>query len=77
MQVMVRAVGLVKNYLAGKTSSLMVEINPTTTVHDLLLQLDVPENEIMRVAVNNQIVPFEQRLLDGDEVRLIPPIAGG
>lgn len=32
---------------------------------------------VMRVAVNRRYVPYDTKLADGDEIALIPPVAGG
>lgn len=32
---------------------------------------------VMRVAVNCRYVPYDTKLSDGDEIALIPPVAGG
>ncbi len=32
---------------------------------------------VMRVAVNCRYVPHDTKLADGDEIALIPPVAGG
>ncbi len=32
---------------------------------------------VMRVAVNCRYVPYDTKLADGDEIALIPPVAGG
>ena len=77
MQVTLHAVGYLKKYISRQTQSIQVDITPETTVRALLEQLTIPENEVLRVAVNDQIVPYDYSLKDGDEVRVIPPIAGG
>lgn len=41
--------------------------------HDVLARL----RRHLRVAVNQEMVPLEHRLSDGDELALIPPVAGG
>lgn len=32
---------------------------------------------VMRVAVNRRYVPYDTKIADGDELALIPPVAGG
>ena len=40
--------------------------------HRLVLPVDR-----IRVAVNDQLVPWDHALADGDEVAFLPPVAGG
>ena len=77
MQVRVHAVGYLKKYTKEPPQSVQVTITPETTARVLLSNLGIPEGEVLRVAVNEQIVDFDYVLQDGDEVRIIPPIAGG
>jgi molybdopterin converting factor subunit 1 len=55
----------------------------TATVSDLWTALcaEYPQLEpleaAMTFAVNREYVPRDHRLLDGDEVALIPPVSGG
>lgn len=67
--------------LAGREEA-TVEIAPGSTVSDLLDVLrgrsglgEIPVRPA--VAVNREYAPPERRLVDDDEVALIPPVAGG
>ena len=63
-------------------TALELPITPGTSVNDLIRQIrSLPGSEIVsdtaRVAVNRQFA-FPDQLVDpGDEVALIPPVAGG
>jgi sulfur carrier protein ThiS len=77
MQVQVNAVGFLKRYTSRQVASVQVEVNPGTTVHELFELLGIPEEEVLRVAVNDQIVMSDHVLTPYDTVRVIPPIGGG
>jgi molybdopterin converting factor small subunit len=54
-----------------------LELPDGATVDRLLRELAIPDDETQVIIVNNESVDFERRLQDGDEVILIPPLAGG
>ena len=47
------------------------------TVDNLISTLNIPREEVKIVFVNNIKVKLEDKLQDGDEVGIFPPIAGG
>jgi molybdopterin converting factor subunit 1 len=65
------------------TGSLRVQMEPGATVGELLEAVRgrgdgfaaLPERPA--VAVNHQVVPHGHTLFPGDEVALLPPVAGG
>lgn len=65
--------------IAG-TSRREVELPAHARVSDLLARLrdegvDLPDGA--SVAVNRRYAPAHRELVDGDEVALVPPVAGG
>lgn len=66
-----------------KTDIVEVQLPIGATAGDALRAVCVSEDEVarwqrcMRVAVNCKYVPHDRVLRDGDEVALIPPVAGG
>ena len=48
-----------------------------STVENLISILKIPKEEVKIVFVNNIKVKLDDRLQDGDEVGIFPPIAGG
>ena len=55
-----------------------VEMEEGATVQDLLTALNVPIERVYLIMVNNEHVRDHNRALaKGDEVLLLPPIAGG
>ena len=77
MQVQVHAVGFLKRYTSRQVPSVWVEVSPGMTVRQLLESLDIPEGEVLRVAVNDQIVALDHEIAPHSTVRVIPPIGGG
>jgi molybdopterin converting factor small subunit len=64
------------------TNALEIPITPGTSVNDLIRQIRaLPGSEIVRdsarVAINRQFARPDQLVGPGDEVALIPPVAGG
>ncbi len=47
------------------------------TVDDLLKTLMIDMTEVCTLSINTKIATFDQVLLDGDNVTIIPPIGGG
>ncbi len=46
-------------------------------VSDLIHKLNIPEEEVKIVFINNLKAALDQKLDDGDEIGIFPPIAGG
>lgn len=65
------------------TGDMSVELEDGATVSDALdlVQQSAPKRWIiptsLMTAVNNEYVPFNKSLKDGDELALIPPVSGG
>lgn len=57
--------------------SLTLELPEGATVADLLRELRAPERLDVLIAINDEQVDEATPLQDGDEVELIPAIAGG
>jgi len=53
------------------------EIEPGTSVGEVIADLKIPENICHLRIVNNVHVPLDHILRDGDTLALFPPIAGG
>jgi molybdopterin converting factor small subunit len=52
-------------------------LSPDQTIHDLLVTLDVPMDEVQLVFVNGVKQDVTCPLKDGDRVGIFPPIGGG
>lgn len=52
-------------------------IEPGTTVHNLLKQLGIPEDEIKLIFINGIKSDFASALLGGERVGVFPPVGGG
>ncbi len=64
-----------------KGNRVELEVAEGTTVNDLIARFRVPERSAHLVLVNGAFVPpqarAERRLVEGDELAIWPPIAGG
>ena len=75
MEVHVKLRGVLKSLTPPDAK---VEMEEGATVQDLLTTLNVPTERVHLVMVNNEHVRDHNRALAaGDEVLLLPPIAGG
>ncbi len=79
MQVRVRLLATYYKYLPpdAEGSSFPVEVEPGTTVEDLVATLPVPGGDASVVLVNGRGAQPRQVLQEGDVVCLFPAIAGG
>ena len=80
MEVEIMAFGIARDIFGASTIRLNTTEN--TTVGQLLEQLknDYPALEELRsvaIAVNAEYATMEQKVKPGDEVVIIPPVAGG
>ncbi|MEK6608118.1 MAG: molybdenum cofactor biosynthesis protein MoaE [Myxococcota bacterium] len=55
----------------------VVELPDGATVSHVLARVDIKLRPHLRVAVNREFAAIDHLLKDGDEIALIPPIAGG
>ncbi|MFN2289931.1 MAG: MoaD/ThiS family protein [Anaerolineae bacterium] len=61
----------------GLGEAMPVSLPAGSTVGDLVRQLDLPEEEVKLVFVNGLVRTTDDRLSDGDEVGIFPPVGGG
>jgi len=54
-----------------------VELPPGSTISDLVVQLELPLDEVKIVFVNFRACEREHALNDGDEIGIFPPVGGG
>ncbi|MDT8379108.1 MAG: MoaD/ThiS family protein [Desulfotignum sp.] len=54
-----------------------VHLPKGTTVDDLLKMLMIDTTQVCTLSINKKMAAFDQVLLDGDNVTIIPPIGGG
>ena len=57
-------------------------LSPATTLPELYEQLQADygfdiEQQRLRVAINDEFASWDSRLIEGDTVAFIPPVAGG
>ena len=55
----------------------VIEVDPGTTLRDLMHTLNLPEEQVKIVMCNNLQAELDDVLQDGDRVAYVPAIAGG
>jgi sulfur carrier protein ThiS len=77
VRVKVRFSGMLPSLLNVSAQEMSVEVAPDSTLRDVMRLLNVPEGTTLAYAVNGRVRPPESRPEDGDEIAVIPSIAGG
>lgn len=73
-----RLVGELRRFLPdGERGEGPVEVAGSSTVADLLVQLELPERETLVVGVNGTKAEHGDVLADGDEVTIVAAMTGG
>jgi sulfur carrier protein ThiS len=78
MQIKVELVGFLSStglpggYLGGP-----VEVKPGSSLSDLLQAIGTPAPVQYLIVRNNQLLVMDDILVDGDLIKIIPPIGGG
>ena len=80
MQITVSAFGIARDIIGG--NELELTISNEESVGDVLGQLktkfpDFEQLTSILLAVNESYAPLEQKIKEGDELVLIPPVSGG
>lgn len=52
-------------------------IEPGTTIHSLIQQLDLPENQVKLIFINGIKADLATVLLGGERIGIFPPVGGG
>jgi sulfur carrier protein ThiS len=80
MQVRVKLMGTLRSKLPPGTQggAAALEVEPGTTVADVLGRLGIARGHVHLVLVNGGMETDRQRILsEGDELTVFPPVAGG
>jgi molybdopterin converting factor small subunit len=78
MRIHIKLMGALRNKLPNTQGSTELEIESGATVDSVLEKLDLPAGRVHLVMVNGEMEHDRARLLvDGDEMTLFPPVAGG
>ncbi|MEW6032600.1 MAG: MoaD/ThiS family protein [Bacillota bacterium] len=76
--VRVKAIGYLAVHLPdGGPVDLSVPVGGSPTAGEVMRLVGIPEDEVFLVIVNGRRVRREHRLVPGDEVVFVPPVAGG
>lgn len=76
ISIRVKLVGDLKSK-RGSAGVFEMSMNNSSTLHDLIQLLDVPEESIFVCIVNEESKALDYILKPNDEVKIIPPILGG
>lgn len=79
MNVKVKLFATLRPYLGNVPAGTAVElqIQPGSTLNDLVSLLKLPPDDVKVCFVNARIVELDQILAEGDEIGIFPPIGGG
>jgi molybdopterin converting factor small subunit len=79
LKVYVKLYALLRKHHPGPNRSvpLEVELPDDAVVSDLVPVLNLPEKLVRSAFVNNEARGLTDRLVDGDQVGLFPPVVGG
>jgi len=73
-----RLVGELRRYLpGGERGEGPVAMPASSTIDDLLVQLELPERETLVVGLNGTQAAHDAALSDGDEVTIVAAMTGG
>lgn len=61
----------------GRGKIINIEVEPQSTVKQVLKQVEIEPEEIAILLVNGRTGDPEQLLVDGDTISLFPPVGGG
>lgn len=80
MEIEVKAFGIARDILGG--AEIRINIKENTSVEDLIKQLKTEfpafsELTSLAIAINTTYAESNQKIQQGDEVVIIPPVAGG
>ncbi len=73
MKIKIKAIGIVRKYL----SDTFLELSGNHLAIDIPELLNIPKEIRPIVLVNNKRVESNQKLLDGDEVKIVSLLMGG
>ncbi len=80
MEIEILAFGITKDIIGNKSLKLKVETPCRVRDLKILLKKDYPKLELLTslmIAVNENYGDLDLLLQEGDEIALIPPVAGG
>jgi molybdopterin synthase sulfur carrier subunit len=78
MRIRIKLVGALRNKLPESQGSTQLEVESEATVTSILEKLGLPAGRVHLVMVNGEMEHDRARpLVDGDELTLFPPVAGG
>lgn len=70
-------VKLFATFRTGRFGEMTKEYDAGTTVGDILIELNLPHDEIGATLINHRHVEEDQQLQDGDTLSIFPLVGGG
>ena len=77
VKVRVELQAYLQQYTPDAAPALDFDVPEGASARDLVRGLAIPEEVVAVVITSNRVVPSFQQLSEGDEVTLVPPLAGG
>lgn len=77
MQVKVKLSGTLPSLLKRDRAEVVTEVDPGTTLVDIMRAINVPPQLVMIYQVNGKVQRSDFQPKDGDEIVAIPAVAGG
>ncbi len=77
MHITIKFYGNLKQYLPHRQEVAPLEVEPGTTILDLLTRLGVPDEQVWMSAINDVVVPSSAALGEGDVLEVFEPVGGG
>ena len=69
--------GSLRRYFDDRSETKEMEVEPGTTVEELIGKFQIPKGSIWLVSVNGELKEASYILSPGDDVRFFEPITGG
>jgi molybdopterin synthase sulfur carrier subunit len=77
MRITVKLYGNLKKYMPDRVETAPVDVEPGTTILNLLARLGVPDSEVWMSAINDTVVDPSTVLHEDDLLEVFEPVGGG
>lgn len=69
--------GNLRRHFEDRSETKEIEVEPATTIQEVIEKLQIPKGSIWLVSVNGELKEASYILSPGDDVRFFEPIMGG
>jgi sulfur carrier protein ThiS len=73
----VRFCGILPAMLGLHRSEMVVEVEPGSTLGDVVTAANIPDGVVMAFVVNGKMRALDHEVRDGDDIAAIHPLSGG